>query len=61
MTARSRVRSYLQEYARMTQLDQQVIHTLHLGTDRETRLSVDDLRTLLAAADRLALQDEERS
>jgi ABC-type sulfate/molybdate transport systems ATPase subunit len=60
-SARQRVRAYLIEYARMRHLDQEYIHSLNPGSDREAALSIDDLRVLLAAADRLALLDEERS
>ena len=58
-SVRERIRQYLIEYANMRQLDQERIHSLHLGTKREAVLYVDDLRTLLAAADHLAMLDEE--
>ena len=48
--ALARVRRYIHARGKMTGLDPDEIHSLHIGTEREARLTLADLRELFALA-----------
>ncbi len=58
LEALERLEKYLSERAKMRQTDPNDIHGLHIGTDREAVLMVDDLHTLIASARRDAEEIE---
>lgn len=57
LAAEERVCKYLRERAKITMLDRDDIHSLHIGTDRESHLMADDLIEILTELARLRNMD----